>query len=81
MPFPDTNSVNNAKYLIWPILDVCVTVRHQYCNNLFRLLFKSALHVSGDKFVHHQEHFLTVYAAFGKTDRHCCRPVPRLRRN
>ena len=23
--------------------------------------FKSALHVSGDKLAHHQEHFLTVY--------------------
>jgi len=26
-------------------------------------LFKSALHVSGDKLAHSQEHFLTVYAA------------------
>ena len=42
-------------------------------------LFKSALHVSGDKFAHHQEHFLTVYTAFGTMHRHCCRPVPRLR--
>ena len=34
---------------------------------LFRLLlfFKSALHVSGDKFAHPQEHFLTIYTAFG----------------
>ena len=44
-------------------------------------LFKSALHVTGDKFAHHQEHFLTVYTAFGKMHRHCCRPVPRLRWN
>ena len=28
-------------------------------------LFTSALHVSGDKFAHPQEHFLTVYTAFG----------------
>jgi len=28
-------------------------------------LFESTLHVSGDKFAHPQEHFLTVYAAFG----------------
>ena len=28
-------------------------------------LFKSAQHVSGDKFAHPQEHFLTVYTAFG----------------
>jgi len=26
-------------------------------------VFKSALHVSGDKFAHPQEHFLTVYTA------------------
>ena len=38
-------------------------------------IFKSALHVSGDKFVNHQEHVLTVYTAFGTTHRHCCRPV------
>ena len=28
-------------------------------------LFTSALHVSGDKFAHPQEHFLTVYTDFG----------------
>ena len=43
--------------------------------------FNSALHVSGDKFAHPQEHFLTVYTGFGTMYRHCCRPVPRLRRN
>jgi len=50
---------------------------------LFRLLifFNSALHVSGDKFAHPQEHFLTVYTAFGTTHRHCCRSLPRLRWN
>ena len=32
-------------------------------------LFKSALHVLGDKFAHPQEHFLTVYTAFGTM--HC----------
>ena len=44
-------------------------------------LFNSALHVSGDKFAHHQEHFLTVYTAFGTVHRRCCRPVPQLRWN
>jgi len=39
-------------------------------------LFNSALHISGDKFAHPQEHFLIVYTAFGKTHRLCCRPVP-----
>ena len=38
-------------------------------------LFNSALHVSGDKFAHPQEHFLTVYTAFGTMHRHCCWPV------
>ena len=28
-------------------------------------LFNSALHVSGDKFAQPQEHFLTIYTAFG----------------
>jgi len=28
-------------------------------------LFKSAVHVSGDKFAHPQEHFLSVYTCFG----------------
>ena len=40
-------------------------------------LFKSALHISGDKFAHPQERFLTVYTAFGTMYRHCCRPVGR----
>ena len=37
----------------------------------FFILFKSAQHVSGDKFAHLQEHFLTVYTAFGTMHRHC----------
>ena len=36
-------------------------------------LFKSALHISGDKFAHPQERFLTVYTAFGTMYRHCRR--------
>ena len=44
-------------------------------------LFNSALHFSGDKFAHPQEHFLTVFTAFGTMHRNCCRPVPRLRWN
>jgi len=66
--------------------DVCVTVHHQY-NDVsnqqdatvfsFINLFKSAPHVLGDKFAHPQEHFLTVYTAFGTMHRHCCRLVSR----
>ena len=41
-------------------------------NFSFINLFKSALHVSGDRFAHPQEHFLTVYTAFGIMDRFCC---------
>ena len=39
-------------------------------------LFKLALHVSGDKLAHPQEHVLTVYTAFGTMHRYYCRPVP-----
>jgi len=60
------------------LFDVCATVHHQYndVNNQqnattfsFINLFKSAQHVSGDKFAHPQEHFLTVRTAFGTM--HC----------
>jgi len=44
-------------------------------------LFKTSLHVSGDKLVHAQEHFLTVYTAFGAMCRYCCRPVTKVRWN
>ena len=44
-------------------------------------LFKSAQHVSGDKFAHPQEHLLTVYTDFGKMHRLCCQPVPRWHRS
>ena len=50
----------------YKVLDVCVTVQHQY-NDVsnqqdtttfpFIRLFKSALHISGDKFAYPQEHF------------------------
>jgi len=71
-------------------LDVCVAVHHQYndVNNQqdattfsFISLFKSAQHVSDDKFAHPQEHFLAVYTAFGTMHRLCCRPVLRFRWN
>ena len=48
---------------------------------LFINLFKSAEHVSGNKFANPQEHFLSLYTAFGTMHRLCCRPVPRLRWN
>jgi len=38
---------------------------------LFIDLFKSALHVSGEKLAHPQEHFLIVYTAFGTISLHC----------
>jgi len=38
-------------------------------------LFKSALHVSGDKLAHPQGHVLTVYRAFGTMRRYCCLPA------
>jgi hypothetical protein len=61
-----------------------VTVHHQY-NDVsnqqyattfpFINLFKSALHVSGDKFSQLQEHFLSVYTDKGAPeDGRICRP-------
>jgi len=39
-------------------------------------LFEFALHVSGDKLAHLQEHFLTEHIySFGTMHRCCCRPV------
>jgi len=52
---------------------MCVTNKVQQIP--FIDIFESVLHVSGDKLAHHQEHFLTVYTAFGTTHRYCCRPV------
>ena len=82
-----------SRFEIWGVrsgvaeVDVCVTVHHQY-NDVskqqdattfsFTNLFKSTLHVSGDKFAHPQEQFLTVYTAFGTMHQHCCPLVPRL---
>jgi len=44
---------------------------------LYRLIYysKSALHVSGDVFLHHQEH-LTLFTVFRSVDPSCCRLVP-----
>src|SRR5215475_4406083 len=38
---------------------------------------KSALHVSGDVFVHHQE-YLTIFTVFGSVYPSCCRLVSRI---
>ena len=72
----------------WCLCDRASPVQYNDVNNqqdatLFSFinLFKSAQHVSGDKFVHPQEHFLTVYTAFGTLHRLCCRPVVRFRWN
>ena len=44
---------------------------------LYRLIYysKSALHVSGDVFAHHQEH-LTVFTVSDSIHPSCCRLVP-----
>jgi hypothetical protein len=53
-------------------------VEYNYDNNqqdaLYRLIYysKSALHVSGDVFAHHQEH-LTVFTASGSVHPSCYR--------
>ena len=45
-------------------------------DTLYRLIYysKSALHVSGDVFAHHQEH-LTVFTVPGSVHPSCCRLV------
>jgi hypothetical protein len=64
-----------------PFLDK-YSSRHKYENNqqdaLYRLIYysKSALHVSGDVFAHHQEN-LTVFTVSGSVHQSCCRMVSR----
>jgi len=54
------------------------TLYYYHKNNeqvaLYRLIYysKSALHVSGDVFAHHQEH-LTVFTVSGNVHSSCCR--------
>ena len=54
---------------------------YNYENNqqdaLHRLIYysRSALHVSGDDFAHHQKH-LTVFTVYGSVHPSCCRLVP-----
>jgi cell division protein FtsL len=43
------------------------------CNKFLLLIFlKSALHVAVDKLAHPQEHFLSVYTAYGTKRRYSC---------
>jgi len=44
-------------------------------------LFKSAVHVSGDKLAYPPEHFLTLYTGFATRHRYWCRPVTSFRWN
>jgi hypothetical protein len=61
---------------VWPFyLSNDVNNQQNATTFTFSNLFNSALHVSGDKFAHLQEHFLTVYTAFGTMHRRCCPPV------
>ena len=76
------SSLNTQYFLTWCLCDCTSLVQRckqpTRCNYFFLFidLFKSALHDLGDKLAHHQEHFLTVYTAFGTMYRQCCRPVP-----
>jgi len=60
------------------------TEKPNYENNqqvaLYRLIYysKSALHVSGDVFAHHQEH-LTVFTVSGSVHPRCCRLLSCMR--
>ena len=60
-----THFILKAFYVIYFL--TIVRYIYTFCNKFWFInLFNSALHVSGDKFSHPQEHFLTVYTAFGK---------------
>jgi len=50
----------------------CVPNKMQLCRLIY--YYKSALHVSGDVFAHHQEH-LTVFTVSGSVHTNCCRLV------
>ena len=70
------------------VFTVSGSVHPSFCRNnyesnqqdaLYRLIYysKSALHVSGDVFAHHQEH-LTVFTVSGSVHPSCCRMVSRM---
>jgi len=76
------NSPTNALYMLTPTL--CSWIRaswYNYENNqrgaLYRLIYysKSAVHVSGDVFAHHQEH-LTVFTVSGSVHPSCLEETP-----
>ena len=56
---------------------LCFNYENNQQDALYRLLYysKSAVHVSGDVFVHNQEH-LTVFTVSGSVHPSCCRPQP-----
>jgi len=60
-------------------LDIrCYFHENNQQDELYRLIYysKSALHISGDVFAHHQEH-LTVFTVPGSVNPSCCWLVPR----
>jgi hypothetical protein len=65
----------SIKYYEWVSRYYNVSNQRDTTTFSFINLFNSALLILGDKFAHPREHFLTVYAAFGKMHWHCCWPV------
>jgi hypothetical protein len=72
--------LNEVSKRTWCLRD-CASFKYNNVYNKMRQtfsfisLFNSALHVLGHKFTHPQEHFLTIYTAFGTMHWHCCRLV------
>ena len=84
--FKNSYKISDVWMFYWDLFRVQNFVKiRQKCNDVsnqqdatafsFINFLKSAPHVSGDKFAHPQEHFLTVYTAFGTMHRHCRQPV------
>ena len=65
--------------MFWLVLIFCaVNYENDQQDALYRLIYysKSAVHVSGDVFAHHQEH-LTAFTVSGSVHPSCCRLVSR----
>ena len=73
---PEEMSVDNLTFVRPCVIGtaMCATDKLQQIPfiDLFVDVYEFAVHVSGDKLAHLQEHFLTVYTAFATMHRYCC---------
>jgi hypothetical protein len=70
-------SFNTSADTLKTQIGVSVLCSNQYCHTVI-YYSKSALHVLGNVFAHHQEN-LTVFTVSGSVHPSCCRLVPRSR--